>query len=68
MNSITVNVSDLFDKVKALNDAEMDFVELCIKKPLDEFSPSCIHFTASTALEPYLRIDYDSVEEIEDIE
>ena len=68
MYSITVNVCDLFDKVKEINDDKIDFVKLTINKPIDDFTPSCINFTAYKAHEPYTGIDYASVETIEETE
>lgn len=66
MDSIVVKVSDLLAKAAELKDANMDFVELSFleAEPEDEL-PASVHFEAFSSDDPYCRIDFEDVDEVQ---
>lgn len=69
MDSITVRVKDLYDRVKELKDDKMDFVEVFLlesqEMPDGDVIPASIGFTAWTEKESFMGIDYDGVDAVE---
>ncbi len=69
MDSITVSVKDLYERVKELKDDKMDFVEVFILESQKMHDggviPASIGFTAWTEKESFMGIDYDGVDAVE---
>lgn len=64
MNSITIKVKELYDRVKDLRDDQMDFVEISIVES-DDSEPNFISFEAWTNKDPQCGVDYETIDAVE---
>lgn len=69
MDSITVPVHDLYERIKELKDDKMDFVEVMFlesqEMPDGDIIPASISFTAWTKKESFMGVDYEGVDAVE---
>ena len=72
MDSITIRVKDLYDRVKELKDDKMDYVEISFLEPDEmpdgDIIPASINFSAWTEKESFIGIDYEGIDAIEQVE
>ena len=63
MNTITVKVKDLFERVKDMKDDGMDFVEIHLTEP-DDTDPGYIGFEAWKKSTSFEAVDYEEIEAV----
>lgn len=68
-DSITIKVSDLYDRAKQMKDDGMDFVELTIlaeEYEDDDILPPALWLSATSKKESFMSIDYEAIDAIDE--